>query len=263
MSPSKNQGEPNVTWPPCDRPWFPNRCHQCDQKRPGCSQCAKIRIVCPGYRDPANLMFRDDTAAVIRKVEAMHKARKGSRRGGPSAINDPSQTCPGTQQLCAGPQNALPPSVSHLPELPSLVARGDEKGSECPPGFSVSHDPSFFPHLFNPSQSLSMPLSDQATYFFFAHYVSSEPPFTNICLKWLSRLYWRESSGQILHSVIESVGLASMANIYHTSDLMTKARHQYGRALAITNEALSDPVEVRADSTIVAILLLGLFEVSS
>jgi len=219
-------------------PGFPNKCYQCDQKRSGCSQCAKMHLTCTGYRDLANLIFRDNTAAVIRKVEDTHKRRKGSRRGGPSTTNDPSK-------------------------LPTLVARRSEKGSECPPGFSVSHNLLFFPRPSDPSQSLSMPLSDQATYFFFAHYVPSEPPFSNIYLKWLSRLYWWESSGQILHSVVESVGMAGIANVYHASDLMIKARHQYGRALTIINEALSDPVEVKADSTIVAILLLGLFEVSS
>ena len=158
--------------------------------------------------------------------------------------------------------DALPPSDSHIPELAMKLARRDEKGFQSPPSFGEAPHPSFRPLPSKPSQPLFTPLRDQAAYFFFAYYVESEPPMSDIYLKWLSRLFGREPPGQILNSVVESVGLAGMANVHHAPGLMVKAKQQYGRALAITNETLRDPVKAKADSTVIAILFLGLFEVS-
>jgi hypothetical protein len=112
-----------------------------------------------------------------------------------------------------------------------------------------------------PQNALSWPLKEQAASFFFANYVLSDPPFADTYLRWLSRLYWRESGSQILHAVVEAVGMAGMSNVNHAPHLLKEARYQYGRALTITNKALRDPLEATTDSTIVAILFLGLFEV--
>ncbi|RAO64314.1 uncharacterized protein BHQ10_000326 [Talaromyces amestolkiae] len=42
----------------------------CDQKRPGCSQCARKRALCPGYRDMSSQIFRDLTQVTVRKYHA-------------------------------------------------------------------------------------------------------------------------------------------------------------------------------------------------
>lgn len=113
-----------------------------------------------------------------------------------------------------------------------------------------------------PPQPLSGSLNERAVNFFFAHYVLSDPPFSHSYRRGLSQLYNGESTNQILHLAIESVGLAGMANVHRAPHLMRDAKRQYGRALALTNKTLTDPVQVKADSTILAVLFLGLFEVS-
>lgn len=110
-------------------------------------------------------------------------------------------------------------------------------------------------------RTLSPSIQDQAAAFFFANYVLSDPPFSNTYLRWLSRLHAEESSGDIVNAAVEAVGLAGMANIYRAPGLQIEAKRRYGRALARINRALRDPVEVTADSTLVGILTLGLFEV--
>ncbi|KAJ5610633.1 hypothetical protein N7510_007352 [Penicillium lagena] len=43
---------------------------QCDTARPTCSQCQRARFSCPGYRDPQQLQFRDESLAVRARVHA-------------------------------------------------------------------------------------------------------------------------------------------------------------------------------------------------
>ncbi|KAF2623478.1 hypothetical protein BU25DRAFT_414242 [Macroventuria anomochaeta] len=47
---------------------------KCDTRKPGCSQCARIRIICPGYRDPLDELFRDESAAVTKRAQKSCKA---------------------------------------------------------------------------------------------------------------------------------------------------------------------------------------------
>ncbi|RAL07700.1 Zn(II)2Cys6 transcription factor [Aspergillus homomorphus CBS 101889] len=41
---------------------------KCNQLRPRCSQCARAGLSCSGYRAPLDLLFRDETTTVARKV---------------------------------------------------------------------------------------------------------------------------------------------------------------------------------------------------
>ncbi|KAK3382105.1 hypothetical protein B0T24DRAFT_672118 [Lasiosphaeria ovina] len=54
--------------------------------------------------------------------------------------------------------------------------------------------------------------------------------------------------------------MASISNVFYAPHVASKAREQYGRALAATNQALGDPVESAADTTLATVILLGYFE---
>jgi hypothetical protein len=41
---------------------------QCDKKRDSCGQCLRAQLTCPGYHNPNDLVFRDETKAVLTKV---------------------------------------------------------------------------------------------------------------------------------------------------------------------------------------------------
>lgn len=40
---------------------------KCDQIKPACTQCRRLRASCPGYRDELDLKFKDDSATAARK----------------------------------------------------------------------------------------------------------------------------------------------------------------------------------------------------
>jgi hypothetical protein len=59
---------------------------------------------------------------------------------------------------------------------------------------------------------------------------------------------------------ITAAGLASFSNSVHSPELMTEARRRYGAALGLTNAALRSPTEAKKDSTLFAVMILGVFE---
>jgi hypothetical protein len=57
-----------------------------------------------------------------------------------------------------------------------------------------------------------------------------------------------------------AVGLASYSHATHAPFLMNNARRQYVKAIQLTNTALRSPEDVKKDSTLMAIMVLGIFE---
>jgi hypothetical protein len=112
----------------------------------------------------------------------------------------------------------------------------------------VSHDPS---------------IGAQATCFVLHNFVlDSVRPEKGIgYLRYLRSLCAAENNPAIT-SAIAAMGLASLSNINMQPALMMTARKEYASAVACTNSALRHPTLWKADSTLAAVILLGMFEVS-
>ncbi|KAL1591471.1 hypothetical protein SLS60_011971 [Paraconiothyrium brasiliense] len=63
-----------------------------------------------------------------------------------------------------------------------------------------------------------------------------------------------------LQSSAHAASLATLATANKSESLMRKAQEHYARALTLTNEALGDAIKVYEDSTIVSVILLGVYE---
>lgn len=63
-----------------------------------------------------------------------------------------------------------------------------------------------------------------------------------------------------LRASLSAVGLASYAASIRSPQLMYRARKDYGKALQLTNDALRSPSEYTKDSTLFAVISLGVFE---
>lgn len=66
--------------------------------------------------------------------------------------------------------------------------------------------------------------------------------------------------GDNLLSSIKAVGLAGFSNAAKAPGLMVEAKKQYTSAVRHLNAALQSPVEVKKDSTLLAVMVLGIFE---
>ena len=111
--------------------------------------------------------------------------------------------------------------------------------------------------------SLCQPINELAAGFFFSNYSCDEPPLSSGYHAWLAQTYHSQDrcSKAALRAAIEAAGLAGISNISYAPDIAARSKMQYGRALAATKTALSDPVDLPADETLMAVILLGLFEV--
>jgi hypothetical protein len=175
---------------------------QCDQRKPACVRCEKAKTICPGFRDLADVIFRDESQRVIQKA-----TRQISER--PSEVN----------------------SKSH-----SLA----------------SSDISLL---------LYPPFTEIGAHFFFAKYTCVEAPFSECYVSWLTGLYHEQQHTQAVRAAIEAVGLAGIANVSYTPKVRSESRERYGQALAATKLLLNDSNESLTDSTLMAVILLALYEV--
>ena len=66
--------------------------------------------------------------------------------------------------------------------------------------------------------------------------------------------------GDNLMTTIRAVGLAGFSTAAGAPELMREARKNYTVAVRLLNSALQSPVEVKKDTTLLAIMILGIFE---
>jgi hypothetical protein len=109
---------------------------------------------------------------------------------------------------------------------------------------------------------LNSPLQDQGVSIFFQRFVKISSDRERGDLEFLPSMYNYSHPDGLLPVVISSVGLACLSNLRSEPDLLVPAKRQYTEALRLTNEALKDPCESITDQTCMAVVLLGLYEVS-
>ncbi|TEY53010.1 hypothetical protein BOTCAL_0252g00080 [Botryotinia calthae] len=103
-------------------------------------------------------------------------------------------------------------------------------------------------------------IEDRATAFFLSNYVIGDNGPTRGHLDHLSDLYESDSIDDNLVAAVQAVGLAGFAHSAKAPHLINQALAQYAKSLQLTNAALQSPTAVKRDSTLLAILILGIFE---
>ena len=207
------------------RVWDRTRRIKCDETKPTCNQCARSRRQCPGYKDEFDLVFRNETQATERR------ARKASRKAliqksGKARPNEDSSSFSG----------ALSTTLSD-----------DTKPSA---------EQAVIP-------ALSVPVEQRATCLFVSNFIlMSKPGCNRGFLEYLIPLLSQDSRENHLQHAFNSCALALLHNRGSPgSKLGEMALSEYSRALSHTNAALRDPRAQKEDSTLAAVLLLGMFEV--
>ncbi|KAI0969589.1 hypothetical protein F4678DRAFT_165459 [Xylaria arbuscula] len=198
---------------------------KCDLGQPGCSQCRRAGISCSGYRDAFALRMRDQSCSIARKVHAQraHRALEASERS-PSAVR---QTVTTSSQTWA--DNGLD--------------REDAEESEHNLDLlQIAHLPADVTEL-----SLTYFMQTYAIQSFFAY---------------LPDLYGAIPS-EDRHNVDFIVSVPALVLLSLTrrdASLCRIAYARHAKALTKTQNALASPDLVARDSTLLSVLLLGLFE---
>ncbi|PVH88699.1 hypothetical protein DL98DRAFT_402566 [Cadophora sp. DSE1049] len=204
---------------------------KCDQVPEGCTQCKRAKRKCPGYRTPGDLIFRNESTNVIRKFkakEARDKKAASLKASPPQSVSSGSSSPPDDDGWDDVSDSSL-----------EIIQRVDAPLS-----------------VF----SLAPTIEERATGFFVANFVLGMSGPSKGYLDYLTEVTRTQVLDDGLLSSMRAVGLAGYAHSVHAPSLLKNARYQYYRALQSTNAALRDPVDVKKDTTLLSIMILGIFE---
>lgn len=201
---------------------------QCDQKVPACGQCIRKQKTCSGYRTEADLIFRveNDHAATLVTT------RKSRRK--------PSPPPPSHRSARPSPGPIIEDSSEPV-RSPRTVVLYAEKA------------PNF--------RTLLPSLGERASCFFISNYVLEPSDFSYGFMEYLPPMVGHQP-GNILSTVIECLGLATMSNLaWAQAPAAIVAKRKYGEALSMVNRALRSPHLAVEDQTLLSVILLGVYEV--
>ncbi len=196
---------------------------QCDERTPSCLRCEKSGVSCPGYRDLVGPSFRDETRRILR-LSTKAKAKASF------------QVWP-----------AQRPCTSN--KVGSIARANSSDIALRSPSLAVSHPP-------------ALPVLQAAISFFFTRFSFDEAPFSGPFQQWLIRSFVGAQPDSALRACIEAIGLAALSNIEHASSIAAYARYRYCSALRSMRRSLDDKRKACTDTTLMAAILCGLFEVS-
>lgn len=107
----------------------------------------------------------------------------------------------------------------------------------------------------------TVPTIDEAIAFFAHHFIVSDHDDGKGYLSHLPAIYQNISPTSALSEVVVAIGMAGLSNIGRGDPFMLMAREKYTRGLHVVNSTLRDPNKATADQTLMAVMLLALFEV--
>jgi hypothetical protein len=108
---------------------------------------------------------------------------------------------------------------------------------------------------------LSWPTHVLGANYFFAAYAFDRPLSANDFHDWLVQSYLESGPENVLRAAIEAVGMAGMSNVFNAPTATSRSKERYCMALKSMKKALDDPAEAIADTTFMAVILFGLYEV--
>ncbi|KAK8069240.1 hypothetical protein PG994_005856 [Apiospora phragmitis] len=195
---------------------------KCDETKPTCNQCAKSRRQCPGYKDEFDLVFRNETQATERR------ARKANKKALAKAGKLDGEGSEGSFVL----DSAVAKEVVKSPMEQAIIP------------------------------ALSVPVETQASCHFVSNFVlMPSHGSTRGFMDFLVPMIKSEGPESHLQRAFNACSMALINNrLASRNRFADKALNEYTQALMGTNQALRDPEQQKTDSTLAAVLLLGLFE---
>lgn len=110
--------------------------------------------------------------------------------------------------------------------------------------------------------SLTGNVDQHAIGLFFQDYIIDSCDRCPGFLNFLPSLYLKATEKSLLRIAVFATAYANLAQKTERPDITIKALSYYRRALQIVNTVLSENLETTSDSTMTAVMLLGLYEVN-
>ena len=225
---------------------LPANTPKCDRAEPACNRCQKIGKICPGYRLESELLFKDQTEKTVARSRRRGESGKPSTSP-PATLN--SQHSPESQE-----DDGLNAGDDVFAERPRITP------ISCPQQVSTQSLSPFTgipPHVANP-----LPPNDQAICIFMADYVQApQNGWPQGHLEFLPSMLHNARSDSCLPRAVYAVAYRYLYNLIGQPSMQSHARYYYSQSLESIHEALEGPLERLYDSTLLAVWLVGLYEV--
>jgi hypothetical protein len=239
-------------------------------------RCQKSKRVCPGYRDAFELNLRDETKTTKKKMARMINHRSFidgvSQFHGPLELISPSTTSSITPPMTASdfdPYNSAIPYLQNWEYLrshaPTLSPSNLNSMYSFEAGMTQRVDSADFIayHSGCMLDQLSVPVDQQAASFFLSNFVivpghGSLRGYLNFVLPYIGS----QQVNSVVNSAFSAVSLAAFGSRPNAKALLPKADAAYYTALKEINATLKNPSLSTDESTLAAILMLSMFEVS-
>jgi hypothetical protein len=201
---------------------------------------------CPGYPEETTRLFRNYSATP--PPQALPGSTSWENADGASTLSESGESSTTEQRIFEVPRSpesslSSPPSDRH-PNSQDLTE-----------STSTSEALVLRPMPQSDVEELSISL-------YFATYVSNPRLSHNRDdFYFLPKMFATADRHSCLHRAVKLVGLASFANRWNPANFEKQIREGYAHAIQATNAALRDHVEYLQDETLMAVWLLGAFEV--
>lgn len=110
------------------------------------------------------------------------------------------------------------------------------------------------------TQELHPSVQSQALGFFFSNFVITPSFIPRGQLDFLPELMSQPDTKAILQASVMATALATLANATKCEQVMKQAQEHYVAALSMTNKAIQSPTTVTEDSTLISVVMLGMYE---
>ncbi|CAO2649174.1 Nn.00g101230.m01.CDS01 [Neocucurbitaria sp. VM-36] len=183
-------------------------------------------------------MFKNESDVVAKKAEkryeelAKQEAPTTSKRKGKSRSNYDSAGLP----ICPSDKSYPPRSSNHLVPYARY---------STPETFVVEIAPS---------------IEEQAQGFFISNYVAQPAIVPRGQFEWVTELLAQPDTEEVLRSSVNAASLAGLATSTKSPVIMQKAQAAYVSALRVTNSALRVKETAIKDSTLISVIMLGMYE---
>ncbi|QSZ31460.1 hypothetical protein DSL72_001025 [Monilinia vaccinii-corymbosi] len=209
---------------------------KCDEKKPGCGNCGRLKRECLGYR-PVSDSLQRKVASTLR--------RKASPKSASTAVL---------------PRNQMidPHDRSRSEHRAITHAQGKTRQDSGPSAQILVEAVHNATHSLYPL--LTAALEERAICFFLSNYVLI--PHGAVKRGFLGFLLplMKLQPSALLSDSLSAVALATLGNQPHARMLKPRAEQAYSKALRQATNAISDSKKAIQDTTLAAVLLLGLFE---
>ncbi len=202
---------------------------QCDLTKPGCLRCTNYGAACPGYREEIDLFFHNENATSV----VQRKRKKTDKRQATENVTKPGTSIPRERRS--------PPGSTRRDQFTAV--------------FAPAPAPNFDLQVSRPPRSHSVSIILDR----FASLLQGKKSFG--FLDFLPSLFQESPENSCLGLTTELFVKAHMSQISNSTSDEWQIQELYGRTLQSVNSALAHPTESLEDSTMVAVWLLGHYEV--